>query len=46
MPTLFIVFGEKFILSPFGIHWEELDEDLNFERFFHFTNQDLVQDKK
>lgn len=23
-------------LSPFGIHWEELDEDLSFEGFFTF----------
>lgn len=24
----------RFTLSPFGIHWEELDEDLSFEGFF------------
>ena len=26
---------QNYILSPFGIHWEELDEDLSFEGFFH-----------
>lgn len=25
---------EKYTLSPFGLHWEELDEDLSFEGFF------------
>ena len=24
----------EFELSAFGIHWEELDEDLSFEGFF------------
>jgi len=24
-------------LSPFGIHWEKLDEDLSFEGFFTFS---------
>lgn len=24
-------------LSPLGIHWEELDEDLSFEGFFKFN---------
>lgn len=24
-----------YTLSPFGIHWEKLDEDLSFEGFFH-----------
>lgn len=27
----------QFELSPFGIHWPLLDEDLSFEGFFHFT---------
>ena len=26
---------ENFTLSPFGIHWEQLDEDLSFEGFFN-----------
>ena len=26
----------EFELSAFGIHWEELDEDLSFEGFFKF----------
>ncbi len=26
----------NFELSPFGIHWEEIDEDLSFEGFFKF----------
>ncbi|WP_298061390.1 DUF2442 domain-containing protein [uncultured Rikenella sp.] len=25
---------QDYTLSPFGIHWEELDEDLSFEGFF------------
>lgn len=25
---------KDYTLSPFGIHWEELDEDLSFEGFF------------
>lgn len=27
----------QFNLSPFGIHWPSLDEDLSFEGFFHYT---------
>lgn len=27
---------ENFELSPFGIHWENIDEDLSFEGFFEF----------
>ena len=27
---------ENFHLSPFGIHWDEIDEDLSFEGFFSF----------
>ena len=26
----------SFELSPFGIHWKELDEDLSFEGFFKY----------
>jgi len=29
----------NFELSPFGIHWEELDEDLSFEGFFKFRKE-------
>ena len=32
---------ENFELSPFGIHWEELDEDLSFEGFFKFQKEEL-----
>jgi hypothetical protein len=28
---------ENFTLSPFGIHWEQLDEDLSFEGFFIYA---------
>jgi hypothetical protein len=27
----------NFTLSPFGIHWESIDEDLSFEGFYSFT---------
>ncbi|MDN3585525.1 DUF2442 domain-containing protein [Pedobacter aquatilis] len=37
---------ENFTLSPFGIHWEELDEDLSFEGFFNFTSQSSILEKK
>jgi hypothetical protein len=30
---------KRFELSPFGIHWPELDEDLNFEGFFYQNNR-------
>lgn len=30
---------ERFELSPFGIHWPELDEDLSFEGFFTYSKQ-------
>lgn len=26
----------KFEISPFGIHWEELDEDLSLDGFFEY----------
>jgi len=29
----------NFELSPFGIHWEELDEDLSFEGFLKFRKE-------
>ncbi len=35
----------KFELSHFGIHWEELDEDLSFEGFFSY-NKDEIDAKK
>lgn len=28
---------QKFTLSSFGIHWQNLDEDLSFEGFFRFN---------
>ncbi|MFD2285659.1 DUF2442 domain-containing protein [Pedobacter petrophilus] len=37
---------ENFSLSPFGIHWEELDEDLSYEGFFTYTHQPPVLEKK
>ena len=30
---------DKFELSPFGIHWEDIDEDLSFEGFFKFKKE-------
>ncbi len=27
---------ESFEVSPFGIHWSSIDEDLSFEGFFNF----------
>lgn len=32
---------EDYELSPFGIHWEELDEDLSFEGFFKFRKEEV-----
>lgn len=26
----------SFEISPFGIHWEQLDEDLSLEGFYHY----------
>ncbi|MFW0715623.1 DUF2442 domain-containing protein [Pedobacter sp. N23S346] len=37
---------ENFSLSPFGIHWEELDEDLSYEGFFSYTNEMSALEKK
>ena len=31
---------KNFELSPFGIHWPVLDEDLSFEGFFKFQKED------
>lgn len=28
---------ENYEISPFGIHWEDLDEDLSFEGFYTFV---------
>lgn len=28
---------EQYTLSPYGIHWEHLDEDLCYEGFFHHS---------
>ncbi len=28
----------NYTLSPMGIHWEEIDEDLSFEGFFNYNN--------
>jgi len=36
---------ESFTLSPLGIHWEELHEDLSYDGFFHYTNQHTVNKK-
>ncbi|WP_026632739.1 DUF2442 domain-containing protein [Dyadobacter alkalitolerans] len=30
---------QNFELSPFGIHWPELDEDLSFEGFFRYSKE-------
>ena len=30
---------DNFELSPFGIHWEDIDEDLSFEGFFKFKKE-------
>jgi hypothetical protein len=27
----------NYVLSPYGIHWEELDEDLSFEGFLTYN---------
>ncbi len=36
---------ERFTLSPFGIHWEELNEDLSFEGFFTY-NKDKIKENR
>lgn len=33
---------ENYITDDFGIHWEELDEDLSFEGFFQKKNDSLL----
>jgi len=32
---------ENYELSPFGIHWKTLDEDLSFEGFFSFQKENI-----
>jgi hypothetical protein len=36
---------QNYTLSPFGIHWQELDEDLSFEGFFKFDKNQSKIDK-
>lgn len=31
-----------FELSPFGIHWPELDEDLSFEGFYNYSKETIT----
>ena len=31
---------QNFELSPFGIHWKEIDEDLSFDGFFKFQKRE------
>lgn len=31
----------KYVLSPYGIHWEELDEDLSFEGFLKYNKNKI-----
>lgn len=33
---------ENYTADDFGIHWEELDEDLSFEGFLHKKNESLL----
>ncbi len=37
---------QNFTLSHFGIHWEELDEDLSFEGFFTYDKDKIQQPTK
>jgi hypothetical protein len=30
---------QNYKVSPFGIHWEDLDEDLSFDGFFNYKNE-------
>lgn len=30
---------DNFELSPFGIHWPDIDEDLSYEGFFKFQQE-------
>lgn len=32
---------EDFELSPYGIHWKEIDEDLSFEGVFKFRKEEV-----
>ncbi len=39
-PKLFRATSEErgnFEISPFGLHWPDLDEDLSFEGFFNYS---------
>jgi hypothetical protein len=36
---------ENFEISPMGIHWPVLDEDLSFEGFFNFKKDKLEAEK-
>jgi hypothetical protein len=33
---------ENFELSPYGIHWPELDEDLSYEGFYSYSPKQEV----
>ena len=33
---------EQYTLSPYGIHWEHLDEDLCFEGFFKQVGREIA----
>ena len=33
---------EQYTLSPYGIHWEHLDEDLCFEGFFKQERREIA----
>jgi len=32
----------NFEISPFGVHWEELDEDLSLEGFFTYKTAEQI----
>lgn len=32
---------ENYVLSHFGIHWPEIDEDLSYEGFFHGAQESV-----
>lgn len=33
---------ENYTVDDFGVHWEEIDEDLSFEGFFHRKNDNVL----
>ncbi len=35
----------NYILSPYGIHWEQLNEDLSFSGFFTYNKDKIEQEK-